>query len=133
MIAFQLFHFTMVGVSIPSDQFPQSSQAYKMFLHYIVSYTKIRKQPYPFSYFQIEGKNSLNSTSSRIKILPLPFSAWTTLKKNNKNSTISHELYVLYWFATTILLSSLLAFTFLSSYFLPHCQFTSSPNFPVSL
>jgi len=45
----------MVGVSIPSDQFPQSSQAYKMFLHYIVSYTKIRKQPYPFSYFQIEG------------------------------------------------------------------------------
>lgn len=33
MIAFQLFHFAMVEVSIPSDQFSQFSEAYTMFLH----------------------------------------------------------------------------------------------------
>lgn len=54
-IIFQFSHFTMVGVSIPSDQFSQFSQALAMFSHYMVSNTKINKQKYPFHYFQIEG------------------------------------------------------------------------------
>lgn len=54
-IIFQLPHFTMVGVSIPSDQFSQFSQAHAVFSHYMVSNTKINKQKYPFHYFQIEG------------------------------------------------------------------------------
>lgn len=53
-IIFQFSHFTMVGVSIPSDQFSQFSQAHAMFSHYMVSNTKINKQKYPFHYFQIE-------------------------------------------------------------------------------
>lgn len=52
-IIFQLSHFTMVRVSIPSDQFSQFPQA--MFSHYMVSNTKINKQKYPFHYFQTEG------------------------------------------------------------------------------